>query len=366
MTGPVAPKQIDALTGIRGLAALGVVLYHVRLSLQEIVPASVIAVLGKGYLAVDLFFMLSGFVIWHNYAERIAQGGWAASGTFLWRRFARVWPLHAAILGAFLGFALLLEASGRDASGYPFAELPLHLMLFQNWGFSDVLTWNHPAWSISTELAAYLAFPALVMVVRWQRVPTTALLAFAAAIAAALYGLFRLTDQASLGGDIPHLGLWRCLAEFAMGCLACLVWSRWRDRTAASLVCCLACAAMLAGASATAAAETAFVPAVLFAGLLALALGKGLAQQALGHPVMRYLGEISYSVYLVHYLLFIVFKIAFVDNSMHLGWVGLAGYLALVLATSAVLFHKLERPAQRWLNARQPRWPSPAVNAAAE
>ncbi|MFN5779758.1 MAG: acyltransferase, partial [Novosphingobium sp.] len=58
--------HLDALTGIRGLAAWLVVLYHIRLSLTALLPGEVIVALAKGYLAVDLFFMLSGFVIWYN------------------------------------------------------------------------------------------------------------------------------------------------------------------------------------------------------------------------------------------------------------------------------------------------------------
>jgi peptidoglycan/LPS O-acetylase OafA/YrhL len=97
-----SPRHLDALTGIRGIAAWGVVLYHIRLSLTGLLPAPVIAVFAKGYLAVDLFFILSGFVIWYNYAARIADGGAGAARLFLWRRFARVWPLHGAILAGFL------------------------------------------------------------------------------------------------------------------------------------------------------------------------------------------------------------------------------------------------------------------------
>ena len=117
--------HLDALTGIRGLAAWLVVLYHIRLSLTALLPGEVIAALAKGYLAVDLFFMLSGFVIWYNYADRLRAGGGAETRLFLWRRFARVWPLHAAILAAFIAFVALLLATGRPAPGYPLGELPM-------------------------------------------------------------------------------------------------------------------------------------------------------------------------------------------------------------------------------------------------
>jgi peptidoglycan/LPS O-acetylase OafA/YrhL len=359
-----APRHLDALTGIRGLAAWGVVFYHVRLSLSGLLPAPVIAALGKGYLAVDLFFVLSGFVIWYNYAARIRDGGWGEARLFLWRRFARVWPLHGAVLAGFAVFAALLGATGRDTSGYPWAELPLHLALVQNWGFLPALAWNHPAWSISAELAAYLLFPALVAAWRWERLPSWALLGIAAALALAIHLLFAAHGEVTLGARIEQLGLWRCLAGFAMGMVLCLLWQRWRGSRQAALSAALACALVLALAGVLALPETMFVPAAFFTGLLALALGQGAIARVFGGKVLTYLGEISYSTYLAHFGLFIVFKLLFVDASLQLGWGQLLGFLALVLAASALLYHWLEKPAQRWLNRNSPPWAAPAPQPA--
>lgn len=356
-----APRHLDALTGIRGLAAWGVVFYHIRLSLSGLLPEPVIAALGKGYLAVDLFFMLSGFVIWYNYAARIRSGGWGEAKAFLWRRFARVWPLHGAVLVGFAAFALLLGMTGRAAAGYPWAELPLHLALVQNWGFLPQLAWNHPAWSISTELAAYLLFPALVAAWRWESLPSWALLAIAAALALGLHLLFALHDEATLGARIEQLGLWRCLAGFAMGVAGCLLWQRWQGIDRIGHMAGLACTALLGLGWVLDLPETAFVPAAFFTGLLALALGRGAIARLLGGRVLTYLGEISYSTYLAHFGLFIVFKLLFVDASLQLGWGQLAGFLALVLAASVLLYHGLEKPAQRLLNRRPPRWAVPAA-----
>lgn len=360
------PRHLDALTGIRGIAAWGVVLYHIRLSLTQILPPPAIDGLAKGYLAVDLFFILSGFVIWYNYADRIASGGWAETRQFLWRRFARVWPLHAAILAAFVGFALLLVVTGRDASGYPLAELPLHLLLVQNWGLTPDLSWNHPAWSISTEFAAYVLFPALVIAARWDRVPNWVLVLCAGLLAAAIHWAFATNGYSGLGDNIPGMGLLRCLAGFAMGCLMCQLWRRWHGVAHGGLLAGMACLALSATALALGLPETAWVPATFFAGLLALALGSGPLVRLFGGKILTYLGEISYSTYLAHFLLFILFKLAFVDDSLQLGWGGLAGFLALVLAASVALYHGLEKPAQRWLNARSPAWTKRRVTVLAE
>lgn len=354
-----APRHLAALTGIRGLAAWGVVFYHVRLSLGGLLPAPMIAALGKGYLAVDLFFVLSGFVIWYNYAARIRAGGWAEAKLFLWRRFARVWPLHGALLAAFAAFALLLGGAGRDTAGYPWAELPLHLTLVQNWGFLPALAWNHPAWSISTELAAYLLFPVLVAARSWEKLPSWALLGIAAALMLGLHGLFAWHGEALLGARIEQLGLWRCLAGFALGMVLCLLWQRWRGSRQAAHIASLACVLVLALAKVLALPETLFVSTAFFTGLLALALGQGAVARLFGGKVLTYLGEISYSTYLAHFGLFIVFKLLFVDASLQLNWGQFLGFLTLVLAASVLLYHGLEKPAQRWLNRHPPRWAAP-------
>lgn len=358
-----APRHLDALTGLRGIAAWMVVLYHVRLSLLHLLPGDVIAVLARGYLAVDLFFMLSGFVIWYNYEQRLRDGGWDATWQFLWRRFARVWPLHATVLAGFVGFAVALKLSGRSVSGYPFAELPLHVLLMQNWGLTNALAWNHPAWSISTEFSAYLLFPVVVSTWRSNTSRSIAVVGAVAALAALLYALFAVNGYDNLGENIPGLGLVRCLVEFAMGSLMCLLWGRWSEQRRAALHAALACFFIVVAGAALKLPEIALAPAVFWSALLAIALNRGIIARVLASSVPRYLGEISYSTYLAHFGLFIVFKMAFVGSGLQLSWTTFGGFVLMVLLVSMGLYHGLEKPAQRWLNSRGPglRTPAPAI-----
>src|SRR4051812_31468696 len=133
--------ELLPLTALRGIAAWWVVLFHLRLFLVPYLPAGAIAVLARGNLAVDLFFLLSGFVIHLNYAERVTPDP-ASVGDFLFRRFARIYPLHLLVLlgfAAYYGAALLLGSSTLESSrpGYFLASL----FLVQNWGFTDRLAW---------------------------------------------------------------------------------------------------------------------------------------------------------------------------------------------------------------------------------
>lgn len=104
-----APIRFDALDGLRGVAALCVVIYHRKLWLG-------LPLFGEGYLAVDFFFMLSGFVIGHAYGERLASKS-LALGKFAWLRAERLWPLL--IAGTTLGLAqqVLAAAWADDTTG---------------------------------------------------------------------------------------------------------------------------------------------------------------------------------------------------------------------------------------------------------
>lgn len=351
---PPERRQFAALTGIRGLAAWLVVLYHLRLSLRDLLPAAVIDGLGKGYLAVDLFFMLSGFVIWYNYAPRLDRSGWAGIFQFLWRRFARVYPLHLAILLAFVGYARTLAATGRDIAHYPLRELPYHLLLIQNWGFTDDLSWNEPAWSISTEFAAYLLFPVLVAILArgWVRRWGWALIGLALMVGEWLF--YRHVQQTSIGADISHLGLVRCLLEFGIGIAVAIGWQAGAGRM--PFLPGAACLILLATGWHFGLGETAFVPLALGLGLMALAGGRGLVTRAIGSPVLHYLGEISYSTYLSHTLILAGIASVLGPGLHQIGWLLAGGYLMSVLIVSVVLYHGLEKPAQRWLNRHPPRW----------
>ena len=337
--------ELRALTGVRGIAAWFVVFYHIRLSIAGL-PLPVRDVFAKGYLAVDFFFLLSGFVIWLTWSDRIRTGGVASIPSFLQKRIARIWPLHLATLGGAVALALLLRATGRSDPQFVFPELPLHILLLQNWGFTHHLAWNDPAWSISAELGAYLLFPVLVLAVDWRRLPTLVLLILAGGL---LVGLHLAMNAPSLGTDIPRYGLLRCLVEFTTGSIVCALWLRWRGALRTPLW--VALAAMLAAGSWIAGApETLVVPALfaLVLQLLALTAGKPGNPFELGWT--HYLGEISYATYLSHFILWKAFKLVFVSDVTAVSPTYVAVYLGLVLLASIALYHLVERPAQRWLN----------------
>lgn len=341
--------QLEALTGMRGLAAIYVVLYHLRSGQINTLPEWMIVFLSKGYLAVDLFFILSGFVMWISYADKFSASGVGIIKDFLWRRFARIYPLHLAILLAMTGFAVMLKLTGRDpGQDMSFAELPFHLLLIQNWGLVDAVRWNDPAWSISAEFAAYLVFPAIALWADWNQRNHNVLWAAIIGLLV-LIGLgFHLSGYPTLGSGISEMGVFRCIVQFTIGTALASLWLRHRQSLHAPTLLAISVAIMLAGLTAQL-DEPVFVPAALAALMLATALS-GEKLKFLSRGPVHYLGTISYAVYLSHMFLYTLFKLIFVDDASNVGLPAGAAFLLGVLVISAVLYHYLELPAQRALN----------------
>lgn len=349
-----ATPELRALTAARGIAAWWVVLYHIRGAMAGLPPLAE-AVLGHGYLAVDFFFLLSGFVLALSHGARLRDGGWAAVPDFLHRRVARIWPLHAAMLGFALLLLLALQLTGRAAPEFPLAQLPAHLLLVQGWGWTDPLCWNDPAWSISCEMAAYLAFATVLALAPRpfrSRLGAGVALASVVGLLGTLHLIYAGHGAASLGTDIARLGIVRCLLEFAAGTALYTLWQHWRARwRSAALRCALL--VLLLGLGGLFLPESLVVPPALAALLLALALTSGRPRNPLEGTLLHRLGTISYATYLAHYLLWYAFKLVYLHGET-LSWLLIALYLATVLLASGTLHDRVERPAQRWMLAIRP------------
>ena len=151
----VISKDIRSLTGIRFFASLWVVLFHYREELARIeVMKPFKWLVDFGYLAVPMFFILSGFILSHTYFSSYSFKGHAE---FVYRRFARLWPVHVASIFALLVYmGIIVAHSGQiESDNYPWDILPLEVVMVRCW-FSKDLLWNYPAWSIHAEWFAYL------------------------------------------------------------------------------------------------------------------------------------------------------------------------------------------------------------------
>ncbi len=357
-------KPINPLTSLRFFAAAWVVLYHYWPNLGAR-PALV----AKGYLGVELFFVLSGFILSHVYLDSVADGRFRYGG-FLWARLARLYPLHLATLAAIAVVALMAQAAGHvfDSNVLNLPSLPANLLLVQAWGLAPQAAWNHPSWSISAEWFAYLLFPLFAWpALKLAKRPWLAVIGAFAALALS-YTVFQALAGFPMTEANIRWGALRIVPSFAFGVALNLVWRRGAANrrsgplvgAAVSLVGILACAQI--------GAPDALMVA-LFGGLiLSLAALAKAGENSGGGGLLVYLGEISYSIYMVC----IPWQLVFVNglaatihvqkNSLPLGlWlIMLAGLLPLAAAS----YHLVERPARRRLRSLSLSRPAPVASVA--
>jgi peptidoglycan/LPS O-acetylase OafA/YrhL len=367
---PPTPNRFEALDSWRGLCACLVVLFH----FHGYSPLYSSPLVRNSYLFVDFFFVLSGFVIAWNYAARLDS--WPAVKRFLILRAGRVYPLHLFMLLCFLAYETFryLGASGQSAAAafsggtQPLALLT-NLFLVHSLNVHDGLTWNGPSWSISTELWVYVVF-ALVSV--WLGMRNWMLLI--AAVAAPLL----LLHLSKTGMDTTYdYGLIRCVFGFALGVVCFRVHSGWPHPGARSrpvLMTVLEVLTVAAVVSFVAAAGTSawsfLAPFVFSVAVLIFAIEAGAVSRLFRIPFLRWLGKLSYSIYLTHYIFVLVlpgvvkrllhrdlwtpmplpsgqYVLAFGRNNLE-GTLFYAALLAVTLAFSAFTYRWVETPGRDW------------------
>lgn len=354
MTPVQTPVDLRPLTALRFMAALWVVFYTFWPNLDVGFLPNLAA---KGYLGVELFFVLSGFILSHVYLHAFAEKRFSYRG-FLWARIARVYPLHLfTLLGVMaLGLAAVAVGLSIDGSVLSWKTLPAHLLMVHAWGFANEAGWNHPSWSISAEWFAYLAFPLFALAAWPLRKRPWVATTGAAVFLMGLYAAFERLAGFPLTEATFRWGALRIVPCFAYGCALYLVYRR-APLSRAGLLALLAAVVMVASASVLAWDAV----TVLAAGLLILALASIPHGRAgwLGSRPAVYLGEISYSVYMVcaPWQILAVNLAARAtgaeDKRLHvLVWLGII--LGLIVAAAAT-YHLIERPARKALRGMAER-----------
>ena len=295
--------EIRPLTGIRGIAALMVVLHHYFADAK--IPGQQYSFLSKGYLSVDLFFMLSGIVLAMNYSRSVTlQGTFRTYWTFILKRLARIYPLY---ISASI-FLLMIASARYYFKGIPFTPeqgLPTiiaNVLLIQSWGLGQSIVGS--AWSISTEFFAYIFFPVLVALTITSR-PIVAS-AFAALLIALLY--LAMPHASPFPGLDLYDGetvypLLRCIAGFSLGLMAYRLGEnvslqRVFASTGFFLIAIGGCGILLAFDQ-----NDLAIYCSLFMLLMSCRSGSRISEFSFGNPPIYYLGQISYSIYLGHVLL---------------------------------------------------------------
>lgn len=339
---------IKSYTSLRGIAAWWVVFYHFREALPLATNSLLHAVLELGYVAVDFFFILSGFVIYLNYSQALKTLIVSTLVNFFVKRLARVYPLYLVVTLAYLSIPLAYWLTGRSLPGGGRFEVSYYvamLAMVQNWGGFDSLAWNIPAWSISTEFAAYLAFPVLVWI--FARLPSALACWIAMAVlSACIAAMYAFSGLKSIGEDIPRFGMYRCVLEFAIGMLIARVHSLSEHQGLGAIW----ASGLMMGLFVYVAVfhpsvpNYVYIPALFALLIYLLSMQPRWSGALLSGPALVYLGEISYSTYLCHYLVKDWVKI-FSDT---VGVSQFCIYVLVILGLSTLLYRFVEVPGRKW------------------
>ena len=353
----MAAGEIRAMTGVRGVAAVFVMIYHLELNrISAEGPFSIF--LNHGYLSVDLFFVLSGFVLAHVYGPPVVSGTYRFS-EFLWHRIARIYPLYIVLTVAFLALALIKSQAAEFSPEVLISNFVL-LQSLGNWPSIDP-----PAWSVSAEMVAYLLFP-LIALLCLKSGRTTAILAgFAACLAilvmtlaASWHYIGTPIAKGPLDIIVSPFTLIRCLAGFTIGQLLWRVHADPRVVSVASRTPVQAVVAILTLAALTQQDSDLVDYLMIVVLILCLSTDRGVLADFFASPPLHFLGVVSFAIYLTHYRAFGVWGLAErvfgAFDPMIRNTAATVVTALVVIAVSWLLHIMVEKPCRRWMRRGLP------------
>ncbi len=340
------PSRVAELDALRGLAAIAIVVFHLN-------PAA----FAVGWTGVDLFFVLSGYLITaiildHGHSPRFLL-------TFYARRGLRIWPIY------YLTLLFLVAINSRVAHPESLASLPYYLTYTQNlplyWkGSAPSLKAFDHSWTLALEEQFYLIWPGLVLLGRRKRIIPLCLGAIVLAVVAREGGylsrspfseriLIARCDGFALGGLLAATLGNPSVARFASPKARRGVWLAALGGTGYIAWGVLEGGNGFLGLPTPARPSTTILAVgVMYCGLVGLvAIYAGsLALAPLRWRVLVYLGQISYGIYLYHYVIFwLIDGGKFVQNP---SWTIRAEKVGLTLIVASASWHLIERPILRW------------------
>lgn len=329
--------DIRALTGIRGVAAVTIVVYHFGKFHLDPHSDHIIWDVRHGYLAVDLFFMLSGYVMGYVYQDAFLTEPWKNYRTFLIKRVARLYPAYFAI-----GVLYFLKIAAGLTGEETFARFNAldwlgNILMLVGWGL-HIYPLIGVSWASSAELGSYIALPVLMRYTLQKGVAWCL-----ACVALAWLGIYLVSisgegaagrlDVVSVDSLLPLL---RALVGFTIG-LAIFRFAGHLDRLSG-----LVQDIFVVGLTALIVAEAVFVGNDLLVYLLSIPFVAFLSRDGrvalwlYGNRLVYHLGVISYSIYLIHPL-FITFA---ERSSRHLGSISstVPAYVLCVTVSMAAIW----------------------------
>ena len=361
VTNLAEAPRLDSLTSLRWWAALGVFVFHIRNLVPLPGPVSDLARFGN--FGVAFFFVLSGFVLTWSWRRNVGVG------TFYWRRFARIYPLH--LIALLVALPVFYSFTPNPAHGWvkpvDFAIIVLSFVLLQGWSRDPVIMFsgNPAAWTLTVEAFFYALHPLIMRGVQLLSSRAARLAAGGVLLASVIARIAIVADPTSGFASLP----WPVLRvnEFIIGmCLAWAIRTGWRPRIPVWLPVVLLGAYMVGPivvdrfTNTTVISQalglfTSEIMVALFALLIcASAIADIEGRTRIGRStILVRLGEWSFAFYLIHATL-IYIALGFVGHQRGIvGIVWIVGLLAVSIGCAWALHVVVERPVERGLRTWQ-------------
>ena len=350
--------EIESLTGLRFIASMWVLLYHIgEVLLKNLFPdfwkTYYKVLFHGGAMGVDLFFVLSGFVIAYNYFDRFASTEKSNYFDFLFKRFARIYPVHLATLLFLIPLGMIMVG---DALFFG-TLLNLFKNLFLLQAIVPPAAWNIVSWSISCEWLAYSCFPILVMLFGKLNTRRQMLMALAVLY---IVSLAMFTGFAINNFPFTHPVYWllRIACEFTAGVLLFKIWQLRGNNEFSQWFKILLVPSLTLVILLLSHIPISFVIIVpfLFLTVYLIATDQYFLNKFLARPSITYGGRISYSLYMVHGMTILGFhryltigEIAATDTAIKITYI--LAYLVVTFALTLACYHWVEEPARKALLA---------------
>lgn len=371
-------QQIKPLTGLRGIAALMIVIHHFPIALAPTWGKALqtqTQLIDNSYLWVDFFFILSGFLMTHIYKSFLRNNiQWKDYKKFIFPRSTHLYPLHFILLFSYFifeifklihyQFILTIKPQYLSIFQHPFSgrkdivSLFMSLLMLQGFDYTrsplfDIKTfWNQPAWSISTQCLIYLVLPFVIFLL-FQRNRKTNLVIY-------IFSLLAISLVIHFG-KINHSGIPEIIRCFSEGVVGIITYQFFEDPKARRFF------------SHSSVSITSFLLAMIimhtglkiilivpiFSLLILSVSGKrNSITDLLSLRFLLFLGTISYSIYMSHWLVQDVIKFSwqatfnqtFPQEMKFSSFSILLGVeVLIVLGLSSLLYFLIEKPSRIWL-----------------
>ncbi|PKF61967.1 hypothetical protein CW745_08245 [Psychromonas sp. psych-6C06] len=336
-----------SLDALRGLAALIVVFFHLS-------PG------WPGYLAVDMFFILSGFILSFRYFDEQQNSDHRQTTLtqFTLLRLARLWPLHIFTLFTILAVYLATNSMPNFGDGATLSFMS-HFFLIQNTGFTNYwLSWNEPSWSISVEFWVNLVVFAYVA----KKGNTLLLLILSLAGYILLSSQYHHLDlHIHLLWGYLNAGLVHCFAGFFLGMVVYRAYRAIEQMptpnyrpitkklimTVIEIALLVACFYLMVHTNIR--ARTDFIAPMLFSiTILVFVFQAGWLSDLFRITRLDYLGTLSFSIYLNHFWLLALYKALHIP---HYGFTTntLLWVFGALIPLSVFTYYLVEKPGQKWM-----------------